>query len=282
MDIYLTFLGPPRLLIDGQPADIKSRKGMALLAYLALHDSPQSRDSLAALLWPEFDQIRARANLRRTLFNLSKTEIGELLVTTNETIALASEQNIDVREFQQLSDDVAGLERSAMLYKGDFLDAFFLRDSEPFDEWSRAQQARLRRTALARLSKLTEHHLNNESFIEAISFARQQLDIDNLREIAWQQLIMALAHSGNRTEALSSYEECYRTLSNELGIEPAVELQAFVASVRQQSPTSVPDSSEPVPSPSPQSVTVPGKPYRGLFAYRERRRPAVFWSRNIC
>ena len=64
----LFLLGPPRIERDGEPVEIGRRKAVALLAYLAVTGpSSHSRDALATLLWPEYDQSRARAGLRRTL-----------------------------------------------------------------------------------------------------------------------------------------------------------------------------------------------------------------------
>ena len=57
---------------DGAPIDVDTRKAIALLAYLAVTEQRHSRDALAALLWPEYDQSRARGALRRTLSTLNK------------------------------------------------------------------------------------------------------------------------------------------------------------------------------------------------------------------
>lgn len=52
------------------------RKALAMLAYLAVTGVHQSRDTLAALLWPEQDASDALANLRRTL-GVLKASVGE-------------------------------------------------------------------------------------------------------------------------------------------------------------------------------------------------------------
>ncbi|MBV7339655.1 SARP family transcriptional regulator, partial [Chloroflexi bacterium TSY] len=91
MQHTLYLFGYPQIKINGQPTDIKSRKGLALLAYLAVTRQPQSRDTLAGLLWPEYDQTRARANLRRTLYNLNRTAVVDWLVNDQEMLHLKEE-----------------------------------------------------------------------------------------------------------------------------------------------------------------------------------------------
>lgn len=64
----LLLLGSPRIERDGGvPVEVDTRKAIALGAYLAVTRGCHTRDTLAALLWPEYDQTRARAALRRTL-----------------------------------------------------------------------------------------------------------------------------------------------------------------------------------------------------------------------
>ena len=63
--LKLFLLGPPRIELDGRPVDIQRRKALALLIYLAASGQPHSRDTLATLFYPDNDQSRARAYLRR-------------------------------------------------------------------------------------------------------------------------------------------------------------------------------------------------------------------------
>ena len=71
LSLYL--LGPPRIESDGEPVDVDTRKATALLAYLALTGERHRRAALVNLLWPELDERRGRAALRRTLSTLRRT-----------------------------------------------------------------------------------------------------------------------------------------------------------------------------------------------------------------
>jgi DNA-binding SARP family transcriptional activator len=67
MRTTISLLGAPRIERDGVPLEVDTRKATALAAYLAVTRRGHTRDALAGLLWPEYNQGRARAALRRTL-----------------------------------------------------------------------------------------------------------------------------------------------------------------------------------------------------------------------
>ena len=79
-----------------------TRKAIALLTYLALARQPHSRDALATLLWPEYDQSHAYAALRRTLSALNKALGGYGLAIEREAIELDDQADvwIDAEQFQ--------------------------------------------------------------------------------------------------------------------------------------------------------------------------------------
>ena len=80
------------------------RKAMALLAYLAVTGENHSRHSLANLLWPEYDERRARADLRRTLSVLNKTLGQDWLSIKRDTVGLNRQSDfwLDVGQFHRL------------------------------------------------------------------------------------------------------------------------------------------------------------------------------------
>ena len=75
--LVISVLGAPRIERDGAVVTFDTRKATALLGYLAVTARAQRRETLAALLWPEADETRARSALRRTLSVIRK-ELGDL------------------------------------------------------------------------------------------------------------------------------------------------------------------------------------------------------------
>ena len=99
----LSLLGAPRIEHDGAELEVDTRKAIALLAYLAVTRRRHARDSLAGLLWPEYNQTRARAALRRTLSSLGAARAAGWLVADRESVDLVRDEVwVDVDRFHAL------------------------------------------------------------------------------------------------------------------------------------------------------------------------------------
>ena len=85
--LRLSLLGPPAVLRDGAPVSFDTRKAVALLALLAVEDHEHSRARLAALLWPESEENKARSSLRRTL-SVTAAAVGDALVVDRASVHL--------------------------------------------------------------------------------------------------------------------------------------------------------------------------------------------------
>jgi predicted ATPase/DNA-binding SARP family transcriptional activator len=247
LSLYL--FGSPRIELDGKAAIVDTRKAIALLAYLAMTRQPHSRDALATLLWPEYDQSHAYAALRRTLSALNKAIGGYGLAIERETIGLddRAEVWIDAEQFQQLLKEcrqhghadsevcarcVKPLTQAAELYHADFLAGFSLRDSSNFDDWAFFQTEQLRRELASVLERLVHHHGAQQAYEAAIAHARRWVAIDPLHEPAQRELMKLYALAGQRAAALRQYQECARVLKQELDVEPLAETTQLFEAIK--------------------------------------------------
>ena len=84
-------------------------KAQALLFYLAVTGTSQSRSTLAGLLWADMPEEDARTNLRQVLTNLRRV-VGPYLTITRQTVAFNRESDywLDVEVFQAGVDVVSG------------------------------------------------------------------------------------------------------------------------------------------------------------------------------
>src|SRR5689334_10315220 len=68
--LTIRLFGAPQIELDGTAVALGYRKALALLAYLAVTRQSHTRDTLAALFWPE--SSAARTYLRNNLWVIRK------------------------------------------------------------------------------------------------------------------------------------------------------------------------------------------------------------------
>lgn len=242
--LQLHWLGPPAIELDDRPLHLEMRKALALLAYLSLSPQYPTRDTLAALFWPEFDQRHALANLRRNLSSLAKQLPQGLLEADRESIGLkrVSWLEVDIDTFHQhisfpnrhshppssmCSECVAHLEQAVAIYRGNFFQGFNLRDCPEFDQWQSLQQDRLRSEYAGALQQLSTYYQSERLWEKAIGYVQSWLSLDRLNETAQRTLIQLYRQTGQPSLALHQYEIWTDLLQNELGLAPDVEMLAL-------------------------------------------------------
>ena len=254
--INLYLFGLPRIVYQGRAIEVERRKALALVAYLALANHPQSRDTLATLLWPDLDQGRARAALRSTLPTLSSLVPEHWLTADRQTIRLKPEEVwVDVREFLALlaqsrshhhpldtlcPECLSLLEYAIALYHDDFLTGFTLADSVEYDDWQMFQRGWLRQECAGALRKVAGYYGGEGRYDQALAYARRWLSFDPLHESAHQMMMRLYAASGQRAAALRHYQECVALLDTELATPPEEETTALYESIKANTVTALP------------------------------------------
>jgi class 3 adenylate cyclase/DNA-binding SARP family transcriptional activator len=249
--LKLFLFGPPQVMLEEQPVDINRRKALAMLVYLAVSGQAHSRDALATLFYPDHDQSRARAYLRRDLAVLNSSLGGDWLETEQDRVELTPEAGfwLDVAQFQQLlarsrshehapetvcADCLPLLTEAAKLYTDDFLAGFTLRDCPEFDDWQFFQAEGLRQELAAVLERLLEGLRGQGESEAAIPHARRWVALDPLHEPAQQALIQIYGQTGQQAAALRQYEEFAALLEAELGLPPAEETTTLYEAIKAQ------------------------------------------------
>ncbi len=102
------WLGPPVIEWNGRATQLETRKTTALLAYLSLCEQTVPREVLLNLLWPDFDQQHAQANLRRSLFSANHGLKNDTLISERGAIGINPEIPlwVDVFEWRRLRQSI--------------------------------------------------------------------------------------------------------------------------------------------------------------------------------
>lgn len=217
------------------------RKALAILAILAANGGkPVTRDRLVALLWPEAGGAGAsgRGALKTAIYELRQA------LGTADAVAGTAELSLDPAI---ITSDVAELEAAhvsrdfrtaAEVYRGKFLDAFQLRDSAEFEHWvdaRRAHYARIFREAVEGLAADAAFRGNRT---ERLSLLKRLASAEPLDGKVAAMLIDAMADAGDRTGALSHFQQHEKLLREELDVAPEPQAVAAAERIRRSmSPT---------------------------------------------
>jgi DNA-binding SARP family transcriptional activator len=153
----LNLLGGAALEGRGGPVTGRAahRRRLALLAVLAAARGRMvARERILGLLWAEHDGSRARHLLSESLYVLRK-ELGEdAFLAAGDEVGLNGEVVAsDVAGFEGAVED-GDLEGAARLYRGPFLDGFYVADAPEFERWAEAERDRLARVFTRALESL--------------------------------------------------------------------------------------------------------------------------------
>lgn len=231
---HLRLLGSPELTdVDGTtPPGLGPGKPLAVLCYLA-REGEARRDAVAAMLWGDADEDRARNAFRQALHRLRGALGNDVVEADRERVALREDADlwVDAEAFEVAlaeGDHATALE----LWRGDFLEGF--DSGEPlFQHWVDGQQARFRARYQDALTRATRHALDAGEAEQAVELATRLAAVVPLDPGAALLESRALAAAGRVVEAgaaLRAFQDRYRDTMEE---EPPQEVAEALDRVRE-------------------------------------------------
>ncbi|HXI12814.1 MAG TPA: response regulator [Thermoanaerobaculia bacterium] len=210
----------------GKPLSLPTRKGEALLAFLALQPGTfHSREKLASLLWGDTGEEQARQSLRQTLFGIRKAlgdDSDQIIRVETDRLSLASNLvEVDALRFLDLVNQptIQQLQEAVSLYKGELLEGFNVNE-EAFEEWVSSERDRLREKALVAYGKFLDLLTEADRLDEAVQAALRMVSLDPLRESAHRSLMRLYMKQRRPDAALRQFQNCAEAVRRRLGVEP--------------------------------------------------------------
>jgi predicted ATPase/DNA-binding SARP family transcriptional activator/Tfp pilus assembly protein PilF len=235
----------------------RTQKAASLLAYLAYHSTPQSRESLIDLLWPEVELEAGRHNLSNALSILRHVleppgvPPGSVVLADRFTVQLNSQAvTTDVAALATLlhqagqvvldrEERLLRLVQASDLYRGRLLPGFY-------DDWISPHALRLESLFVQALAQLIPELLESERPDFALRFAERAVANDPLSDEATCLLMQTLSALGQPAQALRAYLAFGKRLQKELNSQPSQAMQKMARllgeSVSQQTSSTQPDS----------------------------------------
>ena len=208
-----------------------TQKAASLLAYLAYHPGPHSREMLVEIFWPGRLPEAGRGSLSQALSTLRRqleppsVPAGGVIVASKTSVGLNPEAiQTDFGEFQKAlgkarlaaghSERRQALEDALGLYGGELLPG-------SYEDWVQAEQRLLADAYFHAVESLATLLEDDGDISQAIEHARRAVILDPFREESHQQVMRLWAAAGRPAAALEQYRALERLLRQELGAEPA-------------------------------------------------------------
>ena len=228
--LQIRLLGQFDIRSSGKRIEIPSRAGQSLLAYLLLNaGTPQRRERLAGLLWPDTSDENARHNLRTELWRIRKA-LGsrddadhEYLLSEDLTITFNPEAQLwlDVSQLQRPTSPDGSLDdliSQLTLYQGELLPGFY-------DDWIVLERERLQAVFERDMKRLMERLCAEQRWATVLEWSERWIALGQTPEPAYRALMAAYAALGDRAKAVATFERCRTALDQDLGVEPSPETQ---------------------------------------------------------
>jgi len=223
------------------------RQLLGLLALIAGHDaSGISRDKLLAYVWPDCDARRARNSLKQALYS-ARCSLGSSLIRCSSGMVRLNRGVIcaDLWQFEAALE--SGEEATAVrLYRGPFLDGFYVTGREDFERWIDLERERLARRYAEALRVLAQQADAAGKTLQAIIWWRRLTVVEPLCSRAALGLMRALVIAGDPTGAREHARVHAAYVRTELGGPAAPEVVAYANQLRVVSP---PEATSPSGSP---------------------------------
>jgi predicted ATPase/DNA-binding SARP family transcriptional activator len=240
-DLEVRLLGPFQVIAAGKPVEVRGAKRQALVAFLALRAGRVvATDTLVDALWGSDLPASPRNAVQHHVTRLRRVLGPKAIRLAPDGYALEGAV-VDAFQFEELVSAArgalrAGDPRSATetiaaalaLWHGPPLLGL------PDSAWARAECGRLEALRLDALEERFEAALALGEHAEIEPAVRAALEESPFRERLWGQLMLALYRGGRQADALETFHEARRVLSEELALEPGPELRRLQQAILAQ------------------------------------------------
>lgn len=231
--LQVTLFGAPQLSWCGEPVTPPTRKGTALVCYLAARAEPVERVDLAELLWGTGSA--GLRNLRWEIHQLRRLPGAQAWLDAapgSPTVAVRA--LTDLARFTRAA--TAGSSAEALQVYGhpsapQFLAGLSPRGAPAFTDWLEDERARLERWLHAQLRNRADELEAAGDLARAQELLSSALQLDPLDEGAHRSSIRVALLQGDIGAASARYEACRRLLAEELGLEPTAETLELAAAI---------------------------------------------------
>lgn len=224
-DLTLKLFGPPKVVFNQKDIRFSFSKMEALLYYLAVMGQV-NRDEIAGILWGDKENQVARKNLRNTVYQANKIFEGDIIVSpSRSSLALNPDLSLflDVQLFER--NPISHLD----LYQGDFLEGFYVKDDEDFDQWASRKRNAYKQLYIESCYQKIDQEGFGDPGIE--SLLHHLVELDEFEEKNYQLLMEYYRIHHQLGKFFETYYKLVDLLDRELSVRPSRAIEELYHSV---------------------------------------------------
>ena len=224
-ELTLKLFGPPKVIFNQKDIRFSFSKMEALFYYLAVMGEV-NRDEIAGILWGDKENQVARKNLRNTVYQANKIFEGDVIVSpTRSSLALNPDLrlSLDVQLFER--DPIGNLE----LYQGEFLEGFYVKDDEDFDQWASRKKSTYKQLYIESCYQKIDKEGLGDPGIE--SLLHHLVELDEFEEKNYQLLMEYYRIHYQLGKFFETYYKLVDLLDRELSVRPSRAVEELYHSV---------------------------------------------------
>ena len=224
-ELTLKLFGPPKVVFQQKDIRFSFSKMEALFYYLAV-SGEVNRDEIAGILWGDKENQVARKNLRNTVYQANKIFEGDVIVSpSRSSLALNPELSfsLDVQLFER--DPI----RNLHLYQGDFLEGFYVKDDEDFDQWAFRKRSAYKQLYIESCYQKIDKEGLGDLSVE--SLLHHLVELDEFEEKNYQLLMEYYRIHHQLGKFFETYYKLVDLLDRELNVRPSRVIEELYHSV---------------------------------------------------
>ena len=229
--ISASLLGTARITADGVPAALPFKQAEALLYYL-LVEREVSRSKIAGIIWGDtFDERKVKSSMRNALYILRKTFGHDFLTEPRKNVIQINPAFPVELDLDRLREDAPG---DFSYYTGDFLEDFYLRDNEFYNDWVLTTRQNCRRIYQEQLRRSVARFSADRQWAEWEAACRRLIALDEFDESGYRSLMELYRARGEYSKAIALYGQLERLLAEELFQAPDQALSSLAEDIKRE------------------------------------------------
>lgn len=228
--LVVRFLGTPEIFKDGEEVFFSYNKVNALVYYILVRGTVM-RDELSGILWADKPDAVARKNLRNAIYEAKKILGADTFISPRKAIIKvnpAVEVEIDSKIFE--ADPVGQLD----LYKGEFLQGFFIKDSVEYEDWYLAERSRLKNLYMDAIAEKLKTAVDEKDYNTIERHGQLLIAQNPYDENVYSIVLRAYCEQGKMQQAMELYEEMKELFQGDMQSDALADIDAIIKDALQQ------------------------------------------------